>query len=142
VANNKAKYNTDITALAEIYDRIGKTIIKQNAPAEISMEHSELANSYLLIAEAMKMIASQEKDPVRALLGVRTLQEVTVSQQQVLIKIAKYFNNNDIIFTSSDVGALWNSYKNISADDSAENSTSTPSANDDATRLNNATNSQ
>ncbi len=114
IANNPS-FKNDLPALAKIFKIIGHSIIEQRVPVNLIQEHTSLANSYVLSGQAMEMIADQTKDPVRALLGVKTLKEVGQSQVEVLINIGTYFRNNDIIFEKGEAGVLWNQYLNISS---------------------------
>jgi hypothetical protein len=138
IANDKTKSSNDLQPMEDVYINIGKTLIKQSVPDGVKNEHLELVNSFLILADGMKMIEKQSTDPVQALLGVRVLQNVSTEQQNVLISIAKYFESNAIIFTSSDVGALWEDYKKLPFVTPAEIST----GNTDSTQQSDATTGQ
>ncbi|MEI8061850.1 MAG: hypothetical protein WCG97_00945 [bacterium] len=117
VANNKEKYANNLTEMAKIYSQIGYNIMKVKAPIEMNVEQSSLANSFVLASEGMKMVALQETDPVKSLLGLKTVKEVGQSQSQVLINISQYFKKNDIIFSTNDSGAFWNQFMNLKIND-------------------------
>lgn len=117
IANNKAKYENNIVAIAQIYKKIGNELIKQKTPADIVTAHTSLANSFVLMGQGMEMIAKQDTDPVNALLGVKTTKEVGQSQGDVLINIGAYFKKNDIIFASNETGSFWNPYINATLDE-------------------------
>jgi hypothetical protein len=112
---NSPSYENDLPGLAKIFKTIGYSIMDQKVPVNLIQEHTSLANSYVLSGQGMEMIADQTKDPVRALLGVKTLKEITQSQVEVLINIGTYFKNNDIIFQKGEAGTLWNQYLNTSS---------------------------
>ena len=112
---NSPSYENDLPGLAKIFKTIGYSIMEQKVPVNLMQEHTSLANSYVLSGQGMEMIADQTKDPVRALLGLKTLKETTQSQVEVLINIGTYFKNNDIIFEKGEAGTLWNQYLNISS---------------------------
>jgi hypothetical protein len=114
---NDPGYKTNLVGLAKIFKIIGYSIMEQKVPVNLIQEHTSLANSYVLSGEAMEMVADQAKDPVRALLGVKTLKEITASQVEVLINMGTYFNKNDIIFERGEAGTLWNQYLNISSNE-------------------------
>ena len=111
---NDPKYEKDLPSLAKIFKLIGYSIMGQKVPVSLVREHTSLANSYVLTGQGMEMVGDQSKDPVRALLGVKTLKEISQSQTEVLISIGAYFNKNDIIFGNDEAGALWNQYLNTS----------------------------
>ncbi|MEI6490406.1 MAG: hypothetical protein WCO16_01435 [bacterium] len=111
---NDPKYEKDLPSLAKIFKLIGYSIMDQKVPVSLVREHTSLANSYVLTGQGMEMVGDQSKDPVRALLGVKTLKEISQSQTEVLISIGAYFNKNDIIFGNDEAGALWNQYLNTS----------------------------
>lgn len=110
---NDPRYKNDLLGLAKIFKVIGYSIMEQKVPVSLVQEHTSLANSYVLSGQGMEMIAAQSKDPVKALLGVKTLKEISISQVEVLIRMGTYFKNNDIIFGKGEAGALWNQYLNI-----------------------------
>lgn len=114
---NDSRYQNDLPGLAKIFKAIGYSIMEQKVPVSLVQEHTSLANSYVLSGQGMEMIVAQSKDPVRALLGVKTLKEVNMSQVEVLIRMGTYFKNNDIIFGNNEAGALWNQYLNISSNE-------------------------
>lgn len=129
VANNKAKYNSDALALAKLYKNLGNSIMGQSAPIDMVSNHAGLANSYVLTGQGLEMLAAQDTDPVKALLGLKTIKDVDQSQMQVLINISAYFKKNDIIFTSTDSGSFWNQYANIIIDENASNQANSSSGN-------------
>lgn len=112
---NDPKYKNDLLGLARIFKTIGYSIMEQKVPVNLAQEHTSLANSYILSGQGMEMVADQSKDPVRALLGVKTLKEINLSQTEVLIRIGLYFKNNDIIFEKNEAGFLWNQYLNTTS---------------------------
>ena len=112
---NDPGYKDDLVGLAKIFKLIGYSIMEQKVPVSLLQQHTSLANSYILSGQGMEMVADQTKDPVRALLGVKTLKEINISQTEVLINMGVYFNNNGIIFEKNEAGYLWNQYLNISS---------------------------
>ncbi len=110
---NDPRYQNDLLGIAKIFKTIGNSILDQRVPISLARDHISLANSYVLSAEGMEMVAQESKDPVKALLGVKTLKEIGQSQAEVLTNISAYFNRNDIIFGNGEAGALWNQYLNI-----------------------------
>ena len=110
VSNNKARYSNDLIGLATIYKNIGAQLMTQPVPADLAQNHLILANSYAGASEAMKMISDQAKDPVKALLGVKTFKETGQVQAEIYTDLAQYFQTNGILFDSSEPGSLWNSF--------------------------------
>jgi hypothetical protein len=113
IADNPDKYLDNLTNLSKIYNKIGSTIILQKSPIAMQTTQLNLANSYNLTGKGMDMVADQNKDPVKAMLGLKTVKELNTYQIEMLINIANYLNNNDIIFTSNEPGFFWNQYVNV-----------------------------
>lgn len=113
------KDTSSMSTIAKAYKEIGNSLILVPTPADLINNHAALANSFILSAEGMEMLDKQESDPVQALLGLKTMKEVGQSQIEVLINIGTYFKKNDIIFTNSDSGSIWNQYINITSNENA-----------------------
>jgi len=111
--------SSNMSTIAKAYKEIGNSLILIPTPVDLIRDHAALANSFVLTAEGMEMLDKQAEDPVQALLGLKTMKEVGQSQIEVLINIGAYFKKNDIIFTNSDSGSIWNQYINISSNENA-----------------------
>lgn len=108
ISKNQAKYSSNLTAIAEVYENISKELLKQRVPAEVSTSHLAIVNNYQIIADSFRLIDSQDQDPVKSLLGVRAAKEASEDTDQMFINISKYFKNNVIIFGNNEVGSIWN----------------------------------
>ena len=112
IASDQEKYSNNIKALSAVYKKIGNEIILQKSPIAMQSTQLNLANSYSLTGKGIDMVADQEKDPVKAMLGLKTVKELNTYQSEMLINMANYLNNNDIIFSSDEPGFFWNQYVN------------------------------
>jgi hypothetical protein len=117
--------SNDLSETSKIYKKIASSISLIQTPVEMSTNQANLANSFFMLAQGMDMLGLQTSDPVKALLGVKTLKEVNQSQATVLINIGAYFNKNDIIFSSDDAGSFWNSYINLNNQNNTQTNATT-----------------
>ncbi len=129
ISDNKPKFSENILEIAKVYKKIGGSIIKQKAPFEIAQNQAALANAFYLLGQGMEMIDVQKTDPVKALLGVKTVKEVESQQFNVLINMSMYFKNNDIIFLRNEPGSFWNLYLNATPDQNNTDDTTTTTNN-------------
>lgn len=116
--------SNDLNATAKVYEKIANSLAQIQTPIEMGTNETSLANSFYMMAQGMKMVGLQTTDPVKALLGIKTLKEVNQSQADVLINMGAYFKNNDIIFANDDAGSFWSKYINLNN----ENTTQTNAA--------------
>ncbi len=108
VANNEAKYSSNLLEIAKVYEDISKELLKIQVPVEISTPHTAIVNNYQILADSFRLINSQASDPVKALLGVRSAKTTMEENDAMFISISKYFKNNGIIFNKSEAGYIWN----------------------------------
>lgn len=116
IRDNKAKYGDNIKNVAIVYKNIGTQITSVQAPIELQSTMADLANSYYVSGIGMEMVADQDKDPVKSILGLKVVKEMNQLQINMLINIATYLNKNDIIFSNTESGFLWNQYTNVKND--------------------------
>jgi hypothetical protein len=75
------------------------------------------------MADTFPFIDGEEKDPVKALLGLRIVQNNLIELPTLFIKINQYFKQNGILFDKSEAGYLWTQLP-----DSVPQTTTDPSA--------------
>lgn len=108
VSKNPAKYDKQVSDLTPVYKSIGERLIKMQVPSEVAAAHLQLANSFILMADTFEIIDNQQKDPVKALLGLRIIQDTLPQQVDMFTKISDYFNRNGILFNKGEYGVMWN----------------------------------
>ena len=109
IANDQDKYSSNLTAMADIYQKMSRELLNIQVPAGISSSHLAIINNYQIMADSFRLIDVQSQDPVKSLLGVRAAKSASDDNDQMFTNISKYFNNNGIIFGNNEVGSIWNS---------------------------------
>ena len=94
--------------LAPVYREIGNKLIQMEVPNSLASEHLQLANSFVIMADTFGIIDNQQGDPVKALLGLRIIQDTLPQQIDLFTKMSDYFNRNDILFSKGEYGVIWN----------------------------------
>ncbi len=107
VMNSPAKYDADINAVSGIYRQISANLIKMRVPSEVAVTHLQVVNDFTLMADTFPLINGQEKDPVKALLGLSLIQDSMTEVPQLFVQIHKYFKQNGIIFDKNEPGSIW-----------------------------------
>lgn len=106
IANKKSTIK--LAEIASIHKKIGEQIIGIPVPTTLSNQHLALANSFGLLGDSFAVIASQEKkDPLRALLSIRTAQDASENLNSSFKEINNYFIKNDILFNNDEPGVIW-----------------------------------
>ncbi|MBU3668957.1 MAG: hypothetical protein FGM57_03240 [Candidatus Taylorbacteria bacterium] len=105
---NPELYSARVSDLRPIYEEIIKNMGKMVVPSQIASEHIELMNSFGIMSDSLALIDAQSNDPVKALLGLRMIQESVPKQYNMFIKISDFFQQNGILFGSSEYGSIWN----------------------------------
>lgn len=108
VAKNPEKYSSNLSGLAAIYKKVASDLIKIKTPLDVAQAQLNIANSFAMMAEAFPLVDGQTKDPVKALLGLRTVKEAMQSQVTMFTKISAYLKQNAILFEKGDAGIMWN----------------------------------
>lgn len=107
IANSQTQSH-DLAYIAKIHTKIGEELMKIKVPASISQHHLNIANGYSMLGQSFSIIASQEKkDPLKALLAVRTANEAAKNMNSSLEKIQTYFEQNDILYDNTEAGSIW-----------------------------------
>lgn len=108
VDKDTAKYLGNINNMIPIYKALGQNLLKIPVPSAVANEHLELINQYLKQADAFVLVSGEIKDPVKALLGLKVVQEGVNSQTEMYTHIKAYLNNNGILYDKSESGTFWN----------------------------------
>jgi hypothetical protein len=112
VAAHPERFSDDLINIGEIYKKIGESLIKIKAPAEVAEKQLSLANGFAVMAKAFPLVNGQQKDPVKALLGLQVVKDSMENQVRMFTDMNTYFRQNGILFEKGEPGALWN---NLSA---------------------------
>lgn len=108
IGKNPEMFSDDLVNIGKIYKKTGETLIKIKAPAEIAEKQLNLANGFIIMSQAFPLVNGQQKDPVKALLGLRTVKDAMENQITMFTEMSTYFKRNDILFEKGEPGALWN----------------------------------
>jgi hypothetical protein len=109
VANNQAKYNNDLNALAGAYDALAAQLSKVAVPSDILSTHLDMINGYALLAQSFRDFNNYENDPLKGVLAAKNIQDIQANDLAVYTKLSAYFKTNGILFTKDDPGyKLWN----------------------------------
>lgn len=111
VDRDPVKYQSDVKNMTPIYRNIGENLMKLRVPSAVASEHLELANQYLKQADAFLLVSGEAKDPAKALLGLKVVQDGMQTQIEMFTRIKKYFKDNGILFESGEPGNFWNTGK-------------------------------
>lgn len=104
VANTKGGKLVDIGVA---YKNIANQLISMKVPAGVADAHVEIANDYAISADAFDLINDQQKDPLKAVLGLKMLQDANGRQADAYKKIALFFKNSGLTFSTEDDGYMW-----------------------------------
>jgi Cdc6-like AAA superfamily ATPase len=110
---NPEKYSKRVSDLRPIYEEIVANMKKMQVPSQIASEHIELMNSLGIMSDSLALIDAQSDDPVKALLGLRMIQESVPKQYNMFIRISDFFQQNGILFSNSEYGSIWNQQKGL-----------------------------
>ncbi len=110
---NPEKYSKRVSDLRPIYEEIVANMKKMQVPSQIASEHIELMNSLGIMSDSLALIDAQSDDPVKALLGLRMIQESVPKQYNMFIRISDFFQQDGILFSNSEYGSIWNQQKGL-----------------------------
>ncbi len=98
----------DLRKIAVVHQRIGKELIRIKVPAALAQSHLNLANAFVMFGESLLLIALEEqKDPLKALLSIRTAKDSSDSVLNSSIEINTYLTQNDILYFENEAGLIW-----------------------------------
>lgn len=107
VSKDVLKYKKDITAMIPIYNDLSQRLIQVPVPAKLALSHLKLVNAYAMQADSFYLISGQEKDPVKALVGLSVLKNTATTQQDSFAQISQVIKQNDIIFSDTEPGRFF-----------------------------------
>jgi hypothetical protein len=100
--------DTRASLLTPIYREIASRFIHVPAPEQIAVNQLNLTNSMQMLGDALILIDQQSDDPIKALLGLRVVQDQVPDQADMFIKMSDFFTQNGILFDDNEYGAIWN----------------------------------
>jgi len=121
IVSNQDKYDSSLPNVAQAYDEVGQKLLKIPVPTTLANDYLTYINDFSMLSDSMLIVSKQQDDPVKALVGLRQLQSLSQQQEDLFLKIAKFFSDNGIIFKDSEPGIVLN----IAAQNAAENPTAT-----------------
>lgn len=81
-----------------------------SVPNSLGLSHLQLLNNFNASYQMLILLAEYEKDPVKGLIALKSLQTNNENALELFKTIALEFKNNDIIFDKSEAGYLWSNY--------------------------------
>lgn len=111
IQQNQDFYKNNLNEIGKVYALIGERLVKMQVPVAVAAEHLVIVNAYILMNDDFKLISDQEKDPLKALLGLRQYKEATERQGNMFIKIAAYLKSSGILFDETEPGYFWVGYQ-------------------------------
>lgn len=99
----------DTDEIGSVYESLAEKLLELKVPFEVKYPYLQLLNNYAALGKVFDMIAGQKEDPVKALLALKTYDQLKNSNAELLTTIADYFKKNGIIFGNEEPGAVWNS---------------------------------
>lgn len=107
VATNPTKYSTHLEEVGNLYNLLAANLLKVPVPSELATVHLQIVNSFALMADTFPLIDGEEKDPVKALLGLSLVQKALTELPTLFIKMSQYIKQNGILFDKTEAGSLW-----------------------------------
>lgn len=107
VAKDPGKYNSNINLMSSIYQDVAQRLIRIRVPNALAISHLKIVNSYQLQADSFFLISGQEKDPVKAFVGLSVMKNSAIDQQKAFTVLTEYIKQNGIIFSESEPGVFF-----------------------------------
>lgn len=98
-----------IKTKVDMLDKLQNSLKSMSVPSMAVKNHINLLNSTNSYEEALKNIEAIDKDPLRAVAGYQSLNEITPSFLGIINTYFDFFKANNIIFAQSDAGYLFSS---------------------------------
>lgn len=80
-------------------------------PGTLGLNHLQVLNNFNASHQMLFLLADYQKDPVKALVAMKSFQTNTESAAVLFASIAAELKNNDILFDSTEAGYIWNNYR-------------------------------
>ncbi len=93
------------------YESAIESLHKLPAPSSLGITHVQLLNNFNASYQMMILLATYEKDPIKGLVALKSLQENTDNGVLLFKTIAAELKKNDIIFDKAESGYIWNNYR-------------------------------
>jgi hypothetical protein len=87
-----------------------ETLKNIQVPNTLGLTHLQLLNNFNASYQMLILLAEYEKDPVRGIIALKSLQTNNQNALDLFKTIASEIKNNDIIFDKAEAGYLWNTY--------------------------------
>jgi hypothetical protein len=100
---------TNDAAIAAYHSATQK-LVALSVPATLGMNHLQIINSFNASHQMLPLLAEYQKDPVRALVAMKSFQSNADNVAQLFTTIAAELKNNGILFDSTEAGYIWNNY--------------------------------
>lgn len=107
VTDDPERYNV-LSNLSLIYKELSVKLLAVPVPDRVATTHLNLVNAFSKVSESLPIVEQQSKDPVRALLALRIVQESLINQIKLFTEIKAYFEQNGILFSDQGYGKMWN----------------------------------
>ncbi len=98
----------DLDVMADIYKKLMEDFLAvQNVPSVLAPAHLQIINNYSASSEAFRALKRAKDDPIKASLAMNVYKSLGDLHYALLLKMAKYFNENGIIFNDEEIGSYW-----------------------------------
>lgn len=99
-----------INNVAIVFSSFAHELSKLTIPRGNLENHLDFINNIAKINVALNTLNESNKDPIMALFVLSEYETISNSQPKLFSEISKYFKSNDIIFSDSEQGAMWNNF--------------------------------
>jgi hypothetical protein len=99
----------DILVLSRIYSDAAENLSQIAVPSALSDIHLTVVNNYSAVSKALEAF-KDDSDPAKKAVSIGAYQNAVESQEQMLEIIARYLEQNDIMFTADQDGDYWNNF--------------------------------
>ncbi len=108
---NKVGANIDNEAALSAYVVTLSKIRDTKVPGTLGLTHLQLLNNFNAMHQMFIFLANFEKDPIKSLVAMKSIQTSTKDGAELLTTIASEFKNNGILFDKTEAGYIWNNYR-------------------------------
>jgi hypothetical protein len=99
----------DILVLSRIYRNSAQNLSQIAVPSSLADVHLTIVNNYSAVSTALEAF-QDDSDPARKAVSIGAYQSAVESQEQMIEIIARYLDQNGIIFTADQDGDYWNNF--------------------------------
>jgi hypothetical protein len=97
--------------LSRKYSTIVEQLLRLEVPQAFAGKHIEAINTLASIGQSLSDMANVELDAVRGIRGMERYSNLWASQTVIYKDMAAIFTKNGIIFSSSEPGNAWNTFR-------------------------------